>query len=78
MSILGAINRRAASGRSLVLSCLVVAAALPSGVIAFQNSSQQSNALCSPSSGDSKMNPNRRFTLPLDTLRIPNHWLLAG
>jgi formylglycine-generating enzyme required for sulfatase activity len=56
VSILGVTDRRAASGRSLVLTCLVIAAALPSGVIAFQNSSQQSGAP-PPKLGDAKTNP---------------------
>src|ERR1700722_8596194 len=54
VSILGAINRRRANGRSLVLTCLVVAAAVPSGVIAFQQSASKVPA---PKLGDSKVNP---------------------
>ena len=38
VSILGAMNRRGAKGRSLLFACLVAAATLPSGVVAFQQS----------------------------------------
>jgi formylglycine-generating enzyme required for sulfatase activity len=49
VSILGAINRRAAGWRSVALAGLVLAAAVPSGVVAFQQGG-------GPKLGDSKIN----------------------
>ncbi len=55
MSILGAMNRRGAKGRSLLFACLAAAAALPSGVVAFQ---QTGKTAPKPKLGDAKVNPN--------------------
>src|ERR1700722_4800758 len=53
VSILGAMNRRGTNARPLMLACLVVAAAVPSGVFAFQQSGGNGPA---PKLGDSKTN----------------------
>src|ERR1022692_4069804 len=54
VSILGAMKRRGANGRSFMLACLVVAAAVPSGLVAFQQGASNAPA---PKLGDSKVNP---------------------
>jgi formylglycine-generating enzyme required for sulfatase activity len=59
VSIFGAMNRREAKRRSLVCACLVVAAVVPPGVVAFQQSGDQKNGAnaAGPKQGDAKVNP---------------------
>jgi formylglycine-generating enzyme required for sulfatase activity len=54
VSNLGMTIRRVAKGRSCMVACLVVAAAVPSRVAAFQQSGSNAPA---PKLGDSKVNP---------------------
>jgi formylglycine-generating enzyme required for sulfatase activity len=66
VSFFSAMNRRASNSRTLLLTCLVIAATAPSGVIAFQQSGSSGPA---PKPGDSKVNP-------MDGLRY--RWIPAG